>query len=127
MRNRYIAVFVLVFVVLSCHHRVENKTVKEAKETQVIQTETIKIDVPVEDSNLDIESLDLSVSKRIETNFNICLKNRLFTMTLTNEIDEITLGNTPVPVNFCEETTFSCGGTDNLNLTNARIVICPNK
>jgi hypothetical protein len=127
MRYKFLAVSLIVFTILSCHHRVEHKSGEPAEEKQVVETEPIKIDVPVKDTDLDIDSLDLSVSKRIETNFNICLKNRFFTMTLTNEIDNITLENTPVPVNFCEETTFSCDGTDNLNLTNVRIVICPNK
>ncbi|NIP38597.1 MAG: hypothetical protein GWO07_06895 [Candidatus Dadabacteria bacterium] len=127
MNYKYLVMLVFVFTVLSCHHRVGQNDVEPVKEKQVVESEPIKIDVPVDDSKLDIDNIDLSVSKRLETNFNICLKNRLFTMTLTNEIDEIMLGNTPVPGNFCEETTFSCGGTDNLNLTNARIVICPTK
>ncbi len=127
MSHKYLAVFLVAFIVLSCQHRVGQNGGEPVREKQVVESEPIKIDVPVDDSKLNIDNIDLSVSKRLETNFNICLKNKLFTMTLTNEIDEIMLGNTPVPGNFCEETTFSCGGTDNLNLTNARIVICPTK
>ncbi|NIP31612.1 MAG: hypothetical protein GTO02_19075 [Candidatus Dadabacteria bacterium] len=127
MRYQILLFALLVFSVLSAYPVVESNAEKRAEEKQVVETEPIKIDVPVKKSDLDIDKMDLSVSKRLETSFNLCLKNRFFTMTLTNEIDYVTLGNKHVPVNFCEETTFSCDGTDNLNLTNARIVICPTK
>ncbi len=127
MRYKFLVITLLVLSVLSCHHRVEHKSSEPVKEKHIVKTESVKIEVPVKDTELNIDNLDISVSKRLETNFNICLKNRFFTMTLTNEIDNITLGNTSVPVNFCDETTFSCDGTNTLNLTNVRIVICPNK
>lgn len=127
MKTVYGFVLIAALLVLSCHHNVAQTPTAQTADKQVVESEPVTLNVPVQDSDAGMDNIDLSVSKRLETNFNLCLQNKYFSMTLTNEIDQITLENKTIPINFCEQTTFSCDGTENLNLTNVRIVICPNK
>jgi len=92
---------------------------------QRIESEPVKINIPVKDDSSDVENVDLSVTKRLETNFNMCLENKYLKITLTNEIDSVSLDNNPINSSICEQSVFSCEGTNTLHQTGARIIICP--
>lgn len=119
-------IMVIIFAALtSCAPRHSPDMTAADYGKQTVQTEPVKIEIPVDDADTKIESVDLSVSKRVETNINMCLKNKYFTMTLTNQIDTVALDNTLVNAGICEESTFSCEGTNTLHQTGLRIIICP--
>lgn len=125
IKIKYLITITLALSVISCMQQHMNDKAETPNAQQRIESEPVKINIPVKDDNSDVENVDLSVTKRLETNFNMCIENKYLKITLTNEIDSVSLDNNLINSNICEQSIFSCEGTNTLHQTGARIVICP--
>lgn len=122
---KIVAAIILSLSIIPCMAQNNDDKADKTNTVQSIESEPVKINIPVENESIDVDNVDLSVTKRIDTNVNMCIENKYFSITLTNEIDTVTLGNNLINTNICEESTFSCEGTNSLHQTGARIIICP--
>lgn len=117
---------ILSILIGSCGVRHSDKQLEQRESFHSTQSKPSNINIPLKDNNnLKFDNLDLSVTKKIKTNFNTCYENRYFKITVTNEIDSVSLDNNIISPGICEETDFSCEGTNTLHQTGARIIICP--